>query len=60
MGILTGIVIYRRSQMQQMRFHGFCGVPYNSDFDDGFDDNRELLNMLNEKFREFANAMDNL
>lgn len=33
MGILGGIAIYRLyvpSQAERMRFHGYCGVPYDS------------------------------
>lgn len=56
MGILTGVVIYRRSQMQRLHFHGYCGVPYDSDDSD----NKEVLEMLNQKLREFANDLDNL
>lgn len=52
MGIIGGVAIYRayaRSQIQRLRFHGFCGVPY--DNNNPIDDNN-LLIMINNKFRE--------
>lgn len=54
MGILTGLIIYRRFQPQPMRFHGLCGIPYDNGYDD---DQKEMINMFNQKFRQFS---DNL
>lgn len=48
MGILIGLVIYRRAQLQRMHFHAMCNVPY----DGNFDDNKEMLSALNQKFKE--------
>lgn len=48
MGILTGLIIYRRFQPQTMRFHGVCGIPYDADFDE----QRVLANLFNQKFHE--------
>jgi len=51
MGIIGGIAIFRvyaRAQMQRLRYHGFCGVPYGNDALD--DDN--LLILFNNKIRD--------
>lgn len=48
MGILTGLIIYRRFQSQTMRFHGICGIPYDADFDE----QRELAKLFNQKNQE--------
>lgn len=53
MGIISGIILYRQyanSRMQRMRFHGFCGIPYDAT---GID-NKEMLYM-NEKWRNEGN-----
>lgn len=58
MGIIGGVAIYRayaRSQFQRLRFHGFCGVPY--DNTNPIDDNN-LLIMINNKFREMTEQAD--
>jgi len=59
MGILGGIAVYRayaRSQAQRMHFHGFCGVPYDSQ---PVDDNNLLL-LMNNRFREMQELTDQL
>lgn len=48
MGVLIGLVIYRRVQLQRMHFHGMCNLPY----DGQFDQNRDMLNMLNQRYQE--------
>lgn len=48
MGILIGLVVYRRVQLQRMHFHGMCNLPY----DGNFDDNKDVLNALNQKFQD--------
>lgn len=50
MGIVAGVAIYRaygRAQMNRMRFHGFCGVPYDS----GAIDNNAMM-YINNKWRD--------
>uniref|UniRef100_A0A1L8D981 Integral membrane protein 2 n=1 Tax=Nyssomyia neivai TaxID=330878 RepID=A0A1L8D981_9DIPT len=51
LGILGGNFLARhlsRSHIDRMRFHGFCGVPYDS----GLVDNRTMM-LYNSKFRSF-------
>lgn len=48
MGVLTGLIIYRRFQPQSARFHGMCGIPYDSEYDG----QRDLANLFNQKLRE--------
>lgn len=50
MGIVAGVAIYRaygRAQMNRMRFHGFCGVPYDSN---AIDNNAMMY--INNKWRD--------
>lgn len=49
MGILIGLVIYRRVQLQRMHFHRMCNLPY----DGLFDENRDTLNAMNQKYQDF-------
>lgn len=51
MGILIGLVVYRRVQLQRMHFRGMCNLPYNGNFDD----NKEILNALNQRIQDFEN-----
>lgn len=55
MAILTGLVIYRRSQLQKMHFHGICGIPY-----DNSDENKDDVNAFNQKLRDFFNDLENV
>lgn len=51
LGIFGGAAIYRayaRNQ-SQLRFHGYCGLPYENN--ESIDDNN-LLIMINNKFRK--------
>lgn len=56
MGVLIGLVIYRRVQLQRMHFHGMCNLPY----DGQFDQNRDMLNMLNQRYQELDFAPEKL
>lgn len=50
MGIVAGLAIYRaygRAQMNRMRFHGFCGVPYDSNVVDN-----NAMRYINNKWRD--------
>ncbi|XP_031627590.1 uncharacterized protein LOC116343578 [Contarinia nasturtii] len=54
MGFLIGLVVYRRVQLQRMRFHGMCNLPY----DGNFDDNRDILNAMNAMNQKFHDLQD--
>lgn len=59
MGIIGGIAIYRtymQNRMQRLRFQGMCGLPYENDFDA----EAQMLNMLNEHFKQFAENLDDM
>lgn len=52
LGIIGGVYIYRQyahPRMQRIRFHGFCGVPYDS----SSIDNKALV-LMNNKWRDDA------
>lgn len=51
MGLLIGIVVYRRVQLQRMHFRGMCNLPY----DGNFDDNKDVLYALNRRFQDLEN-----
>lgn len=60
MGIIGGVALYRAywNSAQRLRFHGYCGVPY----DNNLIDDNNLLIMINNKFREMneqANEFEN-
>lgn len=51
MGLLIGLVVYRRVQLQRMHFRGMCNLPY----DANFDDNKDMLYALNRQFQDLEN-----
>lgn len=58
-GIIGGIAIYRsymQSRMQRLRFQGMCGLPYENDFDA----EAQMLQMLNEHFKQFAENIEDM
>lgn len=56
MGVMGGVALYRSyiAQNQRSRFHGYCGVPYDYDLND----DNNLLNAINNKFREMNEMAD--
>lgn len=56
LGILGGVYVYgqyAQARMQRIRFHGFCGVPYDSTSMDS-----KALILMNSKWREDEDTMD--
>lgn len=51
MGLLIGLVVYRRVQLQRMHFRGMCNLPY----DGNFDDNKDMLYAMNRRFQDLEN-----
>lgn len=57
LAMMTGLVIYRRAQIQRMHFRGICGFPYEND---QTDEDRYALTELNRVYQALRNEMDNL
>lgn len=55
--MMTGLVIYRRAQIQRMHFRGICGFPYENA---QTDEDREALNELNRVYQALLSDMENL
>lgn len=55
--MMTGLVIYRRAQVQRMHFRGYCGFPYT---DSQTEEDRDALTELNRVYQSLLTDMENL